>query len=344
VPVRGPHTLVEPRTYNALNDELNLVTGLIVASTGQPLKISRNNKGNNVVAPLAVPLAAEMQGKLKSHLGLILAVSSILFTIACFVAIFALIGNDWFIVPMIGCGLGVFGTIFGFILMTMRTYRVLSIARLADRKLWLRGAHPDWLARLPEYQISPELLARDYKRAVSSTWWSFGTAIVFGIAAVICIPFAIKGYYHGLASRDWPNVQGTVRGANITSHRTKSGRYWNVNFEYHFSVNGGQYSGKDSDRYNSEWDAQNALNNKRDGTPITVFYNPAGPDDNRLQQGLSEGEIFLTIASVVVSIVSLIATGYGVSARSRAGRFKDQMELLAGPPQFSQTGFGFPTR
>lgn len=344
VPVRGPHTLVEPRTYNVLADELNLVTGLVVASTGRSLSISRNNKGNNVVTPLAVPLAPGMQARLKSWLGLFLAISGIVFTIACFVTMLFLIQTDWFIIPMIGCGFGVFWMIFGFVWMTLRTYRVLSIQRLADRKVWLRGVHRDWLARLPEYKISPELLGRDYKRAVTSTWWSFGTAIVFGIAAIVCVPLSIVGYYHGLASRDWPSVQGSVHGANITTGRTKSGRYWNVNYDYRFTINGQTYSGHESDRHSNEFDAQNNLNSKQDGTPITVFYNPDIPGDNRLQPGISDGEILLIIAAVIVSLISTIAAGYGVAARSRAGRCRNQIEMLAGPPQFPPTGYGFPLR
>lgn len=344
VPVRGPHTLVEPRTYNVIGEELDLVMHLVVASSGQVLKISRNSKGNNVVVPLVVPLADEMQAKVKSSFGLILAISSILFTLACFAAIFPLAATVWFPIPMIGCGLGIFGMIFGFVLMTLRSSRIVSIKRLADRKVWLRGVHPDWLARLPEYKISPELLGRDYKRAVSSTWWSFGTAMVFGIAAVICVPLSVIGYYHGVASRNWPSTQGTVSGANITTGRTKSGRYWNVNFDYNFTVNGQQYSGHESNRHNSEWDAQNDLNSKQDGTPITVYYHPDTPDDNRLQTGLSEGEIFLVIIAAAVSIISVIATGFGLSARSRAARFKDQIELAAGPPQFPSAGYSFRAR
>ena len=167
---------------------------------------------------------------------------------------------------------------------------------------------------------------------------------MFGIAAVICVPLSVIGYYHGVASRDWPSVQGTVSGANITTGRTKSGKYWNVNYDYQFTVDGQQFSGHESDRHNSEWDAQNNLNSKPDGTPITVYYNPDIPDDNRLQQGLSDGEILLMVAAVVVSVISLIAASFGISARSRAGRFKDQIELLAGPPQFPRKDYSFPAR
>lgn len=347
VPVRS-HSLVEPRTYNVVIDELDLVTGLVVASTGRSLQISRNSKGNNVVVPLALPLATEFQGKLKSRFGLWLVVSGILFTLACLGASFALAATDWFLLPFLGCVLGIGGTILGFVWMALQTYRVVSIQRLADRKIWLRGVHPDWLARLPDYKVSPELLGRDYKRAVSSTWWSLGTATVFGLAAVVCIPLSVLGYYHGIASRDWPNTQGTVHGANIITGRTKSGQYWNVNFDYNFTVNGRPFSGHDSNRHNSEFDAQNDLRSKQDGAAITIYYNPDRPADNRLEPGLSDGEIFLMVATVVVSAVSIIATGYGIGARSRAGRFRDQLEMLAGPgqssPSFPGAGYGFPQR
>lgn len=351
LPVNVPPAYLTLRTYNVNGEELNLMRNVVVASAGQPLTINETNKGNNVIVPLVVPLGHEWQAKLGSNFGLILAVSSIVLTVLLFIAtiMLAISDNDWFFVPAIGCGFGVVGMISGFVLMTRRDYRVVSIQRLADRKVWLRGVHHDWLARLPEFRLNPAFLGREYKRAVSSTWWSFGTALVFGMAAVVCVLIAASGYLRGVASRDWPSVQGTIGSAHITEHsssrRGRTTRWWNVNFDYHYEVNGDRLSGSSYEKEHSADAAQANLQSKPPGTPIGVYYNPTSPADHRLTPGISDAEILWIIAAVAVSSVALIACAYGMAARSRATRFQWDLDELTRQQPFGQKNdFGFPSR
>jgi hypothetical protein len=344
------HAFVSLRTYNVIADELNLVRGLVVASTGQMLTISENSKGNNVLVPLGVPLAPEWQAKLKSNFGLILAVSSIVLTVLLFIAtmLLAFANNDLFIVPAIGCGLGVVGMISGFVMMTRRDSSVLSIKRLADRKVWLSGVHHDWLSRLPEFRASPEFLGREIKRAESSRWWSFATAIVFGIAAIVCVPIAANGYLKGIASRDWPSIEGKLYGTHVTAHSsTRKGRttrWWNVNFNYDYTVNNEQHSGKSYEKEHSAEAAEANRQRKPDGTPVTVFYNPGSPGDHRLERGISDGEVGWLVAAAIVSIIGLIAACYGLAARSRGAQYQSQLDELALQPPGKRGEFGFANR
>ncbi len=340
LPISGPHSLVEVRTQNVLPDELDLVRGLVIASTGQLLRIKENNKGNKVYAPLGVPLAPELQAKLKSNFGLILALSSIGLTIVLFTLtmILSFAGSDLAVIPLLGCLVGIIGIITGFMLLMSRTSGILSVARLADRKLWLTGVHLDWLARLPEYRISLDLLGRDYKRAVKYMWMAFGTSIVAGLAAIICTPFAVSGYQRGMASQDWPSVDGTIRSASISEHRSGRRRRvsFHVDFQFDYSVNGQQHAGENYENESTRAAAEMNLRNKPDGTLINVFYNPESPADHRLKRGLSGAEIGWIIASIITAGIALIALIPGFGHRGKASKFKLQIDQRA-----AQQPFGF---
>jgi hypothetical protein len=335
-PISGAHTLVEMTTYNVAAEELALVRGLVVASTNQLLRINENNKGNNVVVQLGVPLTAAQTRRLKSPWPLLFVIAAILFTIGCFGGMFLAVDPNnaaIFLSLFVGCVLGIFGMLFGFVALTTRTSRVLSIKRLADAKVWLRGAHPDWLARLPEYAVSTDLLKRDQQRSASSAWWSLATAAVFGIATLISVPIAAIGYAKGVASQNWPTAEGKIGNVSISKHSTsRRGRrtvWWHVDFDYTYQVQQQSYSGKSFEREDTEQAAQFNMQQKPPGTPIDVFYNPANPADNRTERGLSKGEIFWIVGAVVVSLIALIAAAYGLIARSRAAAYQYQLDERA---------------
>lgn len=337
LPISGAHAPMELKTQNVRAEELNLVRGLVVSSTGQPLQISENNKGNRVVILLGAPLAPEMLAKLKSRVGTYVMIASAVFTVAMLIGaiLTAQANSEWFAVPLLGMIAGGVGILAGYVISSMRSSSLLTVQRLADGKVWLKGAHHDWLARLPVYQISPGLLQREYRRAVSSTWWSFGTAIGCGIAAIIGIPVSIHGYNKGVASRDWPSVQGQVVRAYITSHKPRrSSRYWRVNYEFVYVVAQEQFSGKSYLRENSPEQAEATLQAMPPGSPAATYYNPADPADYRMVPGLKEDEIFWIIGAAVVSIVAVVAACYGAVSRSRASVFKDQIDGISGPSAF----------
>ena len=329
VPISGAHSLIKLATYNVPADELNLVRGVVVASTNQLPHIKENNKGNSVIVQLGVPLTAAQAKRLKSPWSLVTAIGFLVWTIACFAGLYLFNAPNQipiFLGLLLGVLVGIIGMIVGLILMVNRTTRVLSVLRLADRKVWLKGVHPAWLARLPTYTASVELLQRDWQRAKSSEWWSFGTAILFGIAALVCIPLAINGYFHGMSSETWPETQGAIQRVEVNAHRSKSHRWWTVDFDFDYSVEGKHYTGRGSQREESEWDAQNNAKQKPAGTPVTVFYHPQQHDDNRIERGLSGGEIIWMVAAVIVSLIAVIAAMYGLMARVRKAGLQAQLD------------------
>ena len=70
------------------------------------------------------------------------------------------------------------------------------------------------------------------------------------------------------------------------------------------------------------------------GSPAATYYNPADPADYRMAPGLKDDEIFWIIGAVIVSIVAIVATCFGLVARSRAKAYKDQIDGLTSPPTF----------
>jgi hypothetical protein len=332
-PISGAHSLIKLLTYNVNADELNLIRGLVVASTNQLPTISETNKGNNVTVQLGVPLTPRQAARLKSPWPLLTAIFFILWTLACGAGLFVFVDPNnavIFLSLILGVFIGIFGMIAGFVNMTLRTSRVLAIKRLADRKVWLTGAHPDWLARLPIYTASTELLQRDHQRAASSEWWSFATAILFGIAALVCIPIATTGYVRGIDSRAWPETSGTIQNVEVKHHtssrRGRRREWWTVNFDFYYSVEGRQFPGKGSQTENSEWAANNNAQQKPAGTPVTVFYRPGNPADYRLERGIQDSEIFWIIGAAIVSLVAVIAVIYGLVARTRKAGLQMQLD------------------
>lgn len=332
-PISGMHTPIKLLTYNVNADELNLIRGLVIASTNQMATISETNKGNNVSVLLGVPLTPSQAARLKSPWPLLITIFFILWTITCFAGLFVFIEPNQtpvFFCLLLGVFAGVVGMIMGFVFMTLRTNRVLSIQRLADRKVWLRGVHADWLARLPVYTASTELLQRDMQRAASSEWWSFATATVFGIAALICIPIAIDGYFRGVDSRNWPETSGAIQNVAVKHHtssrRGRRRESWTVNFDFRYSVEGKSFSGKGSQTEHSELAANNNAQQKPPGAPVVVYYRPTYPADCRLKRGIQDSEIFWIIGTVVVSVIAVIATIFGLVARGQKAGFQFQLD------------------
>jgi|GEM_PF-4121638 len=332
-PISGAHSLIKLQTYNVPADELDLIRGLVVASTNQLPKISESNKGNSVIVQLGVPLTPAQARRLKSPWPIISVIFFIALTIACFAGLFLAVDPNnalIFLSILVGVLIGIVGMIGSFVMLTLRTSRVLKIKRLADRKVWLGGVHADWLARLPAYAASLELIQRDHRRAASTEWWSFATALVFGIATLICGPIAFLGYTKGVASRTWPMAEGAIQNAEMKHHtssrRGRRSEWWTVNFDFIYQANGQAFVGKGSERENSEWAAQNNLQRKPPGTPITVYYNPARPADNRLERGLKDSEIIWIVVSVIVCVIAVIAAIYGLMARARKAGIQLQLD------------------
>jgi hypothetical protein len=144
------------------------------------------------------------------------------------------------------------------------------------------------------------------------------------IIALILIFSGLGAAYGGLAIRagdeiqsQWPQAEGTIieeriveEGRNTSGDSAPNSYVQVPRLVYTYSVNGQTYQAEDtapniSDPTSLER-AQEALDAYELNETITVYYNPADPQDSALYAGIGNGWIFILILGVVLILTGVI--------------------------------------
>ncbi len=121
---------------------------------------------------------------------------------------------------------------------------------------------------------------------------------LISIIGAIVILVTLFDFYRALACRSWSSTQGTITAANasIVSNYQQTRKLFStknsVNFYYQYAVNGENYLGSRiffGDTFLSLFSfvaAKGSVEKYKENQTVTVYYNPAKPQDSVLEPGI----------------------------------------------------------
>jgi len=159
------------------------------------------------------------------------------------------------------------------------------------------------------------------------TAWVFGKMLI-GLAMMIGLPIVVvQGANHvrqGLASHQWPMVEGTViRATTEQVQRRRQLPHHRVKVQYSYNVEGKNHSGDQmvGDEVTTLESLAPVLQQYPPGGKLPVYYDPAKPDYSLLQRG---GNWFWSlVGAVLFGILALLGA---VTAWQNAMLLKSRVE------------------
>jgi len=260
--------------------------GLRVASSGNAVTMEPWGQVGSFTVPLLLPLSSQWQRQQKSLLGNWLVYFGLLLGTVSGITFVIFINADWFWVPSIFLVLAMLIGLSGAVMMATKSSSLLAITQIEDGKLWVTGAHPDWLAELPRWQMPLAMLDRHILMANVGKWilWTF--AGVCGIGFLFAAWLGISSYVYLQSVKTWPTVEGKIVTSGVTEQTFYAKRRgWKTTYAvevtYSYAVEDQSFTGKTSFSYGDEKAAGGALYSQYSvDEPITVRYNPANPSQS----------------------------------------------------------------
>lgn len=306
---------------------------LRVASSGNAVTMEPWGQAGSFTVPLLLPLSSKWQRQQKSLLGNWLAYGGLLLGIVSGVTFVIYINADWFWVPAIFVVLAMVIGLSGAVMMTTKTSSLLAITQLEDGKLWVTGAHPDWLAELPRWQMPLAMLDRHILMAKVGKWIGWGIAGLFGIGFLFAAWLGISSYVYLQSVKTWPTVEGRIVISGVTEQTFFAKRRgWKTTYAvevtYSYAVEDQSFTGKTSFSFGDEKAAGGALYSQYSvDEPITVRYNPANPSQSAVN--LFDAETAQVIGAVLggtMLLVGLIMLWFGAREASRQRMLQAERE------------------
>jgi len=141
------------------------------------------------------------------------------------------------------------------------------------------------------------------------------TAIIFFVVfAGVGIGLTIYAYgLHGKAkaSKNWPPADGTISSSSVSQHKSssKDSTTYHAEVYYKYSVNGTNYSNNQVTfgdyGSGSPGHAQKIVNRYPAGKTVTVYYNPATPEESVLEPGVVWFVRVMLGAGIVFALVGV---------------------------------------
>ncbi len=140
--------------------------------------------------------------------------------------------------------------------------------------------------------------------------------IIFNSLGVLLIYTAYNHFTTAAASTDWPTVPGTIDSAKVVEekvkHSTRGSRepapfVYYAEIKYRYSVDGQDYNGDrltvEDFATNDRERAEQIAMQYQAGQEVTVYYNPAAPNEAVLNPGESGGALGTLIMGLVFVVV-----------------------------------------
>lgn len=148
---------------------------------------------------------------------------------------------------------------------------------------------------------------------------------IFALLGLGLLAFAVINRRKATASQNWPSVPGQVVSSSVqrNTHRDTDGDTsytYQPQIEYTYAVGEQTFTGKrisfGSESSSNPRKAEQVADQYKMGTPVTVYYDPAKPQDATLQK-TAAGSWVGIIVGIVFVVVSCCMCGFGATLLSR---------------------------
>lgn len=159
-------------------------------------------------------------------------------------------------------------------------------------------------------------------RKLLRSWFAKAVLAVIFFAGVYIIITSIHIHTEGVASSDWPFVNGQVVSVEIGQSKSRRSRKnrtrksharvktYRAEVVYRFEVDNKPYEGTRigvADSYNSDRDVAEAqLRKYPKGAAVRVFYSPSNPEQSMLAPGPRKNSLFQLITGFFVGTVMAV--------------------------------------
>jgi hypothetical protein len=144
--------------------------------------------------------------------------------------------------------------------------------------------------------------------------------IVFGAVGIGLMYWGWTIYQDARASADWPNVRGQVLSSDVrVSSDSEGGDSYVPQVEYSYLVNDVEYRddtikfGENS--YGRRRTAEEIANRYPVGQSVSVYYNPAEPDEAVLEPGVTAGSYLVLGMGAFFLLIDMIVAVVGLAGR-----------------------------
>jgi hypothetical protein len=139
---------------------------------------------------------------------------------------------------------------------------------------------------------------------------------VFLVVGVLMIARGLGGWYLSLASSAWPSTSGTVIVSDVQANSAaKGGEFYRVRVEYRYEVGGNEFVGNclffgDWVEVPMSFMARRYTDRYRQGSKITVFYDPRKPWNAVVEPGVHGLILYGCLGGFVFALFGFLVVYY----------------------------------
>ncbi len=144
----------------------------------------------------------------------------------------------------------------------------------------------------------------------------YSSFFITGGCLCLCLvlaPLAFFLYYKNKqkisASQAWPATNGQIKAAQVIEDSNPEGSTYAADIQYTYQIGGQEYIGKNI-AIGGEGSSLSAKTVKDQvarypvGKQVTVYYNPARPEEAALERRISGGNCFLVVAILLLAVAA----------------------------------------
>ena len=133
---------------------------------------------------------------------------------------------------------------------------------------------------------------------------------IFLLMLLAWFTYSLMGFTRALQTKSWPTTTGIVNSAEVKKVASKGSSQYAPIIAYSFQIDNEEYT---SEKYSSttargasQW-AKDIVDQYPANSEVNVFYNPENPKQSVLVPGLQSDNYWMTILSLVFSVVVSLA-------------------------------------